>query len=222
MAFRQEEHSPADGLFERGARRLHAGRPGASEAFGALNGTTALLFYLATYGIMTLGVFAILAAISPPGRSSSNIEDLAGLSRHHSASAFMMAILPLQPDRSAADGGLPRQAEPVPGRLVRRQPGRPAPGHHPRRECGDQAAYYYLRLIGAMYLQPGVGPSAELSCSGARGGRDHLLRPDDCAVRGSEARLECGGREAARVSFRRSPPRPPSNRRRRLATPAAE
>ena len=128
-------------------------------AFGSLNGTSALLFYLATYGIMTLGVFAILAAISPPGRSLQNIEDLAGLSRHHSASAFMMAILLFSLT------GLPPTAGFL-GKLnlflAAWSDASPA-GQYLAIILAVNAAisaYYYLRLIGAMYLNPGVGPSA--------------------------------------------------------------
>jgi len=125
---------------------------------GALNGTTALLFYLTSYGIMTLGVFAVLAAITPPGRALQNIDDLAGLSRSHSASALMLAVLLFSLT------GLPPTAGFL-GKLnlffaAWSDPN--AAGSYLAIILAVNAAisaYYYLRMIGAMYLQPGVGPS---------------------------------------------------------------
>ncbi len=125
---------------------------------GALNGISALLFYLTAYGIMTLGVFAILAAINPPGRSLQNLDDLAGLSRSHSASALMLAVLLFSLT------GLPPTAGFL-GKLnlffAAWSDPNPA-GHYLAIILAVNAAisaYYYLRLISAMYLQPGVGPS---------------------------------------------------------------
>lgn len=55
----------------------------------SVSGTTSLLFYLTMYGVMTIGVFALIAAA---GNSVRAISDLAGLSRRQPAIALMMAV----------------------------------------------------------------------------------------------------------------------------------
>lgn len=66
------------------------------EAGGSVSGAPAMLFYLAVYGAMTLGVFAILAVIQARsgGESSgdTSIFSLTGLGRTHPATAFLMAV----------------------------------------------------------------------------------------------------------------------------------
>ncbi|MBL8817698.1 MAG: NADH-quinone oxidoreductase subunit N [Planctomyces sp.] len=59
---------------------------------GGTSGTTALLFYLASYGLMTLGVFAALASASSPEAPLRAVGDLAGLSRRSPAAALMLAV----------------------------------------------------------------------------------------------------------------------------------
>jgi len=55
-------------------------------------GISALLFYLATYGLMTLGVFALLAALGSNDSDLRTQGDLAGLSRSHPAIALALAV----------------------------------------------------------------------------------------------------------------------------------
>jgi NADH-quinone oxidoreductase subunit N len=55
-------------------------------------GFEAVLFYLAVYGAMTLGVFAVLGALGTTERKVSSLEDLAGLSRARPGMAILMAI----------------------------------------------------------------------------------------------------------------------------------
>ncbi len=62
---------------------------GSSIGFG--NGLSAILFYLVVYGIMTLGVFAVLAGAGV--RPLRNISDLAGLSQKRPVLAASLAIL---------------------------------------------------------------------------------------------------------------------------------
>jgi NADH-quinone oxidoreductase subunit N len=60
---------------------------------GALpGGVEAVLFYLMAYGAMTLGVFAVLAALSKSGRPVETVDDLAGLGRSHPPLALAMAL----------------------------------------------------------------------------------------------------------------------------------
>ena len=65
---------------------------GAAVAAGAVSeGISALLFYLPIYGIMSIGVFAILSA-SGARQPLRSLEDLHGLSQTNPASALMLAV----------------------------------------------------------------------------------------------------------------------------------
>jgi NADH-quinone oxidoreductase subunit N len=67
---------------------LAAGPPAGS----GVSGTEAVLFYLAVYGSMTLGIFAVLAALDRPGKPMETIGDFAGLSQTHPMLALMAAV----------------------------------------------------------------------------------------------------------------------------------
>jgi NADH-quinone oxidoreductase subunit N len=56
------------------------------------DGVSALLFYLAAYGLMTVGVFALFAGVSSHESPVRTVSDLAGLSRVHPAIALALAI----------------------------------------------------------------------------------------------------------------------------------
>lgn len=55
-------------------------------------GIDAILFYLVAYGSMTVGAFAVLAALNRAERPVETVDDLAGLSRTHPILAIMMAV----------------------------------------------------------------------------------------------------------------------------------
>jgi NADH-quinone oxidoreductase subunit N len=59
---------------------------------GDVSGVGAMLFYLATYGLITIGVFALFAGISSEKSPVRVIGDLAGLSRVHPAVALALAV----------------------------------------------------------------------------------------------------------------------------------
>src|SRR5690606_21958966 len=56
-------------------------------------GVAAVLFYLAIYMVMTLGVFAIVLVMRRDDVAVETINDLAGLSRYKPALAYAMALL---------------------------------------------------------------------------------------------------------------------------------
>ncbi|MBC7819921.1 MAG: NADH-quinone oxidoreductase subunit N [Planctomycetaceae bacterium] len=120
---------------------------------GSIGGLPALLFYLGVYGVTTLGVFALIASLSRPERPLETSEDLAGLSKTHPAGAFLAAVLLF------GLTGLP----PTAGFLGKLTLFLSAWNHGT--DLGRRlaiclainaaiAAWYYLRLIGVMYLQP--------------------------------------------------------------------
>jgi len=54
--------------------------------------TKAILFYLLTYGIMTLGAFGAIALIREDGKPLENLEDFTGLAKSHPGLAICTAI----------------------------------------------------------------------------------------------------------------------------------
>jgi NADH-quinone oxidoreductase subunit N len=119
----------------------------------SIGGLPALLFYLGVYGVTTLGVFALLASLSRPERPLETSDDLAGLSKTNPAGAFLAAVLLF------GLTGLP----PTAGFLGKLTLFLSAWNHGT--DLGRRlavclainaaiAAWYYLRLIGVMYLQP--------------------------------------------------------------------
>lgn len=61
-------------------------------AMGACDGLAAMLFYLATYGVMNLGAFAVLASVRRGDDEAEHISDLSGLARHRPWSALAMTV----------------------------------------------------------------------------------------------------------------------------------
>jgi NADH-quinone oxidoreductase subunit N len=59
---------------------------------GITLGSEAVLFYLVTYALMTLGAFAVIIGLSTPTRSVETVDDLAGLAKSHPIMALAMAI----------------------------------------------------------------------------------------------------------------------------------
>ena len=124
-------------------------------AGAAVGGIEALLFYLAVYGAMTVGVFAVLVALSRGDRRVESVDDLAGLSQRHPVAALAMAVFLFSLT------GLP----PTAGFLGKLNLFLAA------WSAGTEAgvwlaivlavsaaigAWYYLRIIGVMYLRPSI------------------------------------------------------------------
>jgi NADH-quinone oxidoreductase subunit N len=60
---------------------------------GAYTGSVdAVLFYLIAYGAMTVGAFAVLVYLSTPQRPVETVDDLAGLGRSHAGVALLMTL----------------------------------------------------------------------------------------------------------------------------------
>ncbi|MBX6315882.1 MAG: NADH-quinone oxidoreductase subunit N [Isosphaeraceae bacterium] len=58
----------------------------------AILGGEGVLFYLATYALMTLGAFGVILALSTPERPVETVEDLSGLGRTHPWAALAMGL----------------------------------------------------------------------------------------------------------------------------------
>jgi NADH-quinone oxidoreductase subunit N len=120
---------------------------------GAVGGTTAVLFYLAAYGFMTIGVFALLRGAGSGEQSLETIDDLRGLSYAHPATAVLLAVCLLSLT------GLPPTAG-FWGKLnlfFAAWGETTAVGHWLAALLAVNAAiaaFYYLRLVAVMYLEP--------------------------------------------------------------------
>ena len=130
------------------------------QATGQVSGIAALLFYLPVYGAMTLGAFAVLIAAARSDKRIESLDDLAGLSRTKPALALMLAVFLFSLT------GLP----PTAGFLGKFNLFLAAwsQGFESSRwlACllGVNAAlgaWYYLKLIGVMYLRDPVDRSED-------------------------------------------------------------
>jgi NADH-quinone oxidoreductase subunit N len=129
---------------------------------GVVGGVSAVLFYLAAYGLMTIGVFALLRGAGSGDRSLETIEDLRGLGSTNPMTALLLAVCLLSLTGLPPTVGflgklnlfLAAWAEPA------------AAGAWPVGRVlavllavnAAIAAFYYLRLIAVMYLEPAEKP----------------------------------------------------------------
>lgn len=126
---------------------------------GVVGGTTAMLFYLVVYGIMTIGVFALLAGVGSAERPAQTDADIAGLSRTQPVTALLLTVCLFSLT------GLPPTAGFL-GKLnlffAAWSEGTPL-GQGLAIVLALNAAiaaWYYLRLVSVMYLQPAAQPQA--------------------------------------------------------------
>ena len=127
---------------------------------GILLGSESVLFYLVSYALMTLGAFAVIIGLSTPERPVETVDDLAGLVKSHPILALSMAICLF------SLAGIP----PLAGFLGKFNLFVSA--FSASRDPDDRmysslavigvinsaiGAYYYLKIIVAMYLREPVG-----------------------------------------------------------------
>jgi NADH-quinone oxidoreductase subunit N len=129
---------------------------------GVIGGTSAVLFYLAAYGLMTIGVFALLRGAGSGDRTLETVEDMRGLGRTNPLTALLLAVCLLSLTGLPPTAGflgklnlfLAAWAEPVPVGAI--PVGR---GLAVLLALNAAiAAFYYLRLIAVMYLEPAAEP----------------------------------------------------------------
>ena len=124
-------------------------------------GSEAILFYLVAYAVMTLGTFGVIIALSTPGRPVETVDDLAGLARNHpwlgAAMACCLLSLAGIPPFSGFFGKLNLFVA-----ALTASTGRDANLYRTIALIGALnsaiGAYYYLKIIVAMYFRDPVGP----------------------------------------------------------------
>jgi NADH-quinone oxidoreductase subunit N len=131
------------------------------QASQKVNGIGAVLFYLVAYGVMTLGVFAVLIAAARSNKRIESLDDLAGLSRTKPAFALVLSVFLF------SLSGLP----PTAGFLGKFNLFFAAwsQGSESSRllACllavnAAIGAWYYLKMIGVMYLRDPVDRSEDI------------------------------------------------------------
>ncbi len=134
----------------------------AAAGAGSSGGMIAVLFYLAAYGLMTIGAFAVLAAIHSDSRPVETVDDLAGLGQDRPWASGLLAISLLSMI------GLPLTAGFV-GKFQLFLAVWDAPTGTPMGNLfrtlaviaavnAAVGAVYYLRVAGAMYLRSPLAP----------------------------------------------------------------
>jgi NADH-quinone oxidoreductase subunit N len=137
--------------------------PDAKESPG-VGGIDALLVYLVAYGMMTVGAFAVILYLGTPERPVEAVEDLAGLGQSHPVSAAAMAIFLLSLIGMPLTAGFAGKFMLFVGAFY-------APSDSSMRHLYQGlavvaavnaaiGAYYYLRVIGVMYLRTPLRPAA--------------------------------------------------------------
>ncbi len=128
---------------------------------GGNNGLPALLFYLIAYSAMTVGAFTVLQAVSTRERQVSQIDELAGLSGTHPglAAAFALYLFSMI--------GLPLTAG-FSGKFMLFMSALTTQSQAQDRMFlwlaiiaainAAIGAFYYLRVVGAMYLRSAIKP----------------------------------------------------------------
>jgi NADH-quinone oxidoreductase subunit N len=127
-----------------------------------ISGGETVLFYLIAYGAMTVGAFAVIAYLSRPERGVDAIDDLAGLHETNPRMAFIMAIFFFSMMGLPLTAGFAGKLYIFLGALS--VPTRPPAGHLYQVLAligtlnAAIAAYYYLRVVGVMYLRGSFQP----------------------------------------------------------------
>lgn len=134
------------------------GRPG-------VGGVDALLVYLVAYGAMTVGAFAVILFLSTPERPVESIDELAGLGQSHPITAGSMAVFMLSLIGMPLTAGFAGKFLLFVGAFS--APADTLTMRHLYQTLAVIAAvnaaigaYYYLRVIGVMYLRSPIRPAA--------------------------------------------------------------
>ena len=122
----------------------------------------ALLFYLIAYGAMTIGAFALLSYLTTPTREVEMVDDLAGLGRTHPGLALMMTVVLFSMIGMPLTAGFAGKFQLFFSAIAVER----LPGQQPLFVIlgvvaainGAIGAYYYLRIVAAMFLRDALKP----------------------------------------------------------------
>ena len=124
---------------------------------GVFLGSESILFYLAAYALMTLGVFGVILALSTRERPIETVDDLAGLGRTQPAAALAMALCLFSLAGIPPLAGFLGKLELFTSAFAATR-AEDARMFHVLAVIGALnaaiGAYYYLRIVVVMYLRP--------------------------------------------------------------------
>jgi NADH-quinone oxidoreductase subunit N len=143
-----------------------AAAPYLAQREATAGGVDAVLFYVVAYGAMTVGAFAVVSYLSTPARPVEEVDDLAGLSRSHPGVALLLTLFLFSLIGIPLTAGFAGKLLLFWGALSVSADAGASP---------DQAtlyrvlalvgvlnaavgAWYYLRIIAAMYLRTSLRP----------------------------------------------------------------
>src|SRR5271157_1175211 len=126
-------------------------------------GTAAAMFYLAAYALMNIGAFAVVSHVSGRGERYQSLDDLAGLGRKQPMMAAMLTIFLLSLIGVPLTGGFFGKFYIFKAALESHLVWLTVLGLL----TSAVAAYYYLRLVVVMYMQPAPADAGELSSPSA-------------------------------------------------------
>jgi NADH-quinone oxidoreductase subunit N len=131
----------------------------APETGGVFLGSEGILFYLAAYALMTLGVFGVIIALSTRERPIETVDDLAGLGRTQPAAALAMAVCLFSLAGIPPLAGFWGKLELFTSAFAATR-AEDARMFHVLAVIGALnaaiGAYYYLRIVVVMYLRPAL------------------------------------------------------------------
>ena len=129
---------------------------------GGVGGTSAVMFYLAAYGLMTIGTFALIRGASGGDRKIETDDDLRGLARTNPLTALLLAVCLLSLTGLPPTAGFLAKLNLFLAAWSEPTPAGPIPVGRGLAVLlatnAAIAAWYYLRLIAAMYLEPAPQP----------------------------------------------------------------
>jgi len=132
----------------------------------SVGGVEAILVYLVAYGAMTVGAFAIVLFLCTPERPVESIDDLAGLRQSHPISAAAMAVFLFSLIGLPLTAGFAGKFLLFVGAFT--APADTTTMRHLYQSLAVIAAvnsavgaYYYLRVIGVMYLRSPIRPATD-------------------------------------------------------------
>jgi NADH-quinone oxidoreductase subunit N len=137
------------------------------EGPGAPGGIPAVLVYLVAYGAMTLGTFGVLALLNSTGRRVERVDDLAGLARTHPGLALAMSVLLFSLIGLPLTAGFIGKLMLFMGAIETQQTLFMALALVGALNAAI-GAYYYLRIVGVMYLRGALHPIDQPRCLAGR------------------------------------------------------
>jgi len=141
----------------------HAGYVLVALTAASETGTAAAMFYMASYAAMNLGAFAIITHIAGKGERRVEIADFAGLSSRQPVTAALLTVFLLSLIGVPLTGGFFAKFYVFKAALDAHLIGLTVAGLL----TSAVAAFYYLRVIVTMYMQPVPDGAGELAAPSA-------------------------------------------------------